>query len=588
MNLLSTRLLLFAALLVAASLRAQKISPKVAELAQQQPKVACFILLTEQADLAAADLLPTKIEKGRYVWNQLQNASSQQAELVALLRTQNSFHIPQTIVNAIYAELSPAQIQSIALRPDVARILPNTPIKAHFPVANANNHPATLKSALADDTLTWGLTQIQAHKLWEKGIRGQNTVIGGQDTGYDWLHPAINGNYRGQRGPTAEHNYNWHDAIHAQHPLNPDSNNPCGFNTNQPCDDGSHGTHTMGTMLGQTTPDGVHIGVAPAAQWVGCRNMERGWGTPQTYIECFEWFLAPTDLQNQNPNPEAAPHVINNSWGCPEVEGCHPDNFEMMRLAVKNLRAAGVVVVVSAGNDGPDCHSISNPASIFAESFTVGATDRNDTVIYFSSRGTVLADESHRIKPNIVAPGVGVLSSFPQQNYGTASGTSMAGPHVAGLVALLISADPSLAGQVGRIEELIQKTADPVLSTLVCGDIPSTNLPNPISGYGRVNAWAALSIIRPDLVSSNPLDKEEVRLYPNPAAGQLWVITPFDAAENTSVRIFNALGQLVWEQQHSFYRILELDVQNLPKGVYYLSITPPNEKRPHTRAFYKL
>ena len=169
--------------------------------------------------------------------------------------------------------------------------------------------------------------------------------IGGQDTGYDWIHPALQNSYRGTRaGVGADHNYNWHDAIHAQHPLNSDAFNPCGYDVTEPCDDGSHGTHTMGTMTGSKDADGMHIGIAPQAKWIGCRNMERGWGSPQSYIECFEWFLAPTNLQNQNANPDFAPHVINNSWGCPTVEGCNSDNFELMRIAVSNLRAAGVVV----------------------------------------------------------------------------------------------------------------------------------------------------------------------------------------------------------------------------------------------------
>lgn len=571
----------------------QKISPPVAEQisaqnANNQILIPVFILLKHQADISGAAALATKSQKGQFVWAALKTATLAQSDLRAYLQNKQLFSQPLTVVNAIFAELPVAEILAIAERDDVAKILPNLPIQAAFPLRQPDENNQNLQTRAADDTLTWGIERVQAHRLWQKKVRGQNVVIGGQDTGYDWLHPALNSNYRGQNQTNADHNYNWHDAIHAKHPLNDDAFNPCGFDVNQPCDDGSHGTHTMGTMAGQTDDAGQHIGLAPQAKWIGCRNMERGWGSPQSYIECFEWFLAPTDLQNQRPNPEQAPHVINNSWSCPNIEGCAPENFEIMRLAVANLRAAGVVVVVSAGNTGPDCNTIDAPAAIFGESFTIGATDINDTTIYFSSRGNVAIDGSGRMKPNVVAPGVNVRSSLPNNRYGSASGTSMAGPHVAGVVALLISADPTLAGQVERIEELLEKTADPVFSSQICNGILPTALPNPISGYGRVNTWAALSIIRPDLTHENPQNIDNLRLYPNPTADFLAVITPFDAVANTSIRIFNPLGQLVWEQQHSFTRILQLDLSALLKGAYYISIAEPNTQRVLTRAFYKL
>ena len=205
------------------------------------------------------------------------------------------------------------------------------------------------------------------------------------------------------------------------------------MDSQEPCDDQGHGTHTMGTMIGSEGDN--QIGVAPDAQWCACRNMERGYGTPFTYIECFEWFLAPTDLNNENPDPSKAPHVINNSWGCPPTEGCNPDNFELMNIVVNNLRAAGIVVVVSAGNDGSGCGSVYTPAAIYEGSFSIGATRSNDTIAGFSSRGPVWSDGSNRLKPNVCAPGTNVRSSVPGGGYDYSSGTSMAGPHVAGLVA---------------------------------------------------------------------------------------------------------------------------------------------------------
>ena len=138
------------------------------------------------------------------------------------------------------------------------------------------------------------------------------------------------------------HNYNWHDSIHS-------GGGSCGADSPAPCDDFGHGTHTMGTMVGD---DGGtnKIGVAPRRKWIGCRNMDQGVGTPATYTECFQWFIAPTDLPNQNPDPSKAPHVINNSWGCPPSEGCTDPT--VLQTVVENTRAAGIEVVVSAGNAG--------------------------------------------------------------------------------------------------------------------------------------------------------------------------------------------------------------------------------------------
>src|ERR1039458_1392180 len=161
------------------------------------------------------------------------------------------------------------------------------------------------------------------------------------------------------------------------------------------------------------------IGMAPGAKWIGCRNMERNWGTPASYVECFQWFLAPTDLNGQNPDPSKAPDVINNSWYSDASEGT--TNLFVFQTAVENLRAAGVVVVVSAGNEGSGCSTITSPA-IYDASFSVGATDSGDNIAGFSSRGPVTVDGSNRLKPDVSAPGVNIRSSVPGNGY--ASGWS--------------------------------------------------------------------------------------------------------------------------------------------------------------------
>jgi len=243
-----------------------------------------------------------------------------------------------------------------------------------------------------------------------------------------------------------------------------------------------HGTHTLGIILGQNG-----IGVAPGAQWIACVNLERNLGNPALYLDCMQFMLAPFP-RNGNPlqdgDPRRAPHVLNNSWGCPALEGCDADS---LRPAIDALRAAGIFVVVSAGNDGPQCETLTNPPAIYDSALTVGAVDRSGRVAEFSSRGPVNVDGSWRAKPDLVAPGVDILSSLPGGTYGPASGTSMAGPHVAGVVALMWSANPQLIGDVERSEHILRATARPVNM-----DSSGPCTPDNTYGYGLVDAYAAV------------------------------------------------------------------------------------------------
>jgi subtilisin family serine protease len=318
-----------------------------------------------------------------------------------------------------------------------------------------------------------------------------------------------------------DHSYNWHDAIH-------NNGGPCGADSPEPCDAESHGTQTMGTSVGN---DGGanQIGVAPGAEWIGCRCWEPVRRTYLTYVaECFEWFVAPTDLNGENPDPSKAPHVINNSWICEFAEGC-PDGDELLQI-VETVRAAGIVVVASAGNSGGrGCESVSDPPAIYEAAFTVGSTDEQDELSFFSSRGPVSRDGSGRIKPDIVAPGQGVRSSIPGGGYESGlSGTSLAGPIVAGTVALMISAVPSLAGDVDAIEQILIDSALPLQPQQPledCGGLANDVLPNNNFGWGRVDAWAAVQLARArETGISDPVEDNEdtssdpvqrFRLHPN-------------------------------------------------------------------------
>jgi subtilisin family serine protease len=469
----------------------QKVDDWVWQTAGADEEAEFLVFLAQQADVSGAAALPGKEAKGAYVYEQLTAVAQRtQPAVVAALQQMGVSYRPYWIANMIWVRGNAGSITALAQRADVAHLYANPAVTLDEPITiRADDLTAT------DQAVEWNIDLVHAPEVWATGHTGQGVVIGGQDTGYEWDHPGLVHQYRGWDGNTADHNYNWHDAIHS-------GGGSCGANTEEPCDDYGHGSHTMGTMVGNDLapadikwPAGASnaVGMAPGARWIGCRNMNVGVGTPATYSECYQWFLAPTDLNGQQPDPAKAPHVISNSWGCPPSEGCTDAN--VLLTVVENVRAAGILTVHSAGNSGPSCHTVNTPASIYDASFTVGATAADDAIASFSSRGSVSVDGSNRLKPDISAPGVSIRSTTRNDSYGFSSGTSMAAPHVAGLVALLISAQPALAGQVDILETIIQASAVPLTSSENCGGLPGSAAPNNTFGYGRIDALSALQAI---------------------------------------------------------------------------------------------
>jgi subtilisin family serine protease len=376
---------------------------------------------------------------------------------------------PYWIVNAIWVRGDLGVIAALAQRPDVIHIYSNPQVKLDAALV-VNTAPASTAAVEPN------LTLVGAPQVWAVGYSGQGAVVGGADTGYQWDHPALIRQYRGWDGASADHDYNWFDATSDK--------------SLAPIDDHGHGTHTMGTMVGDDGGSN-QIGMAPGAHWIGCRNMKGGVGTPETYIACYQWFVAPTRVDGiSEPRPDLAPDVINNSWSCPVSEGC--TDPAVLLEAVQNVRAAGILTVHSAGNSGPECSTVDAPAGIYAESFTVGATDSTDSLASFSSRGPVTVDGSNRIKPDISAPGVSIRSSYKGGTYVLMSGTSMAAPHVAGLAALLISANPALRGQVEALETVIEQSALHIVSGECISEPP---YPNNLYGWGRIQALEAYQTI---------------------------------------------------------------------------------------------
>jgi subtilisin family serine protease len=180
--------------------------------------------------------------------------------------------------------------------------------------------------------------------------------------------------------------------------------------------------------------------------------------------------------------------AINNSWFCSISQGECPDQ-SILLTAVQDVRAAGIVPVVAAGNSGPDCRTIGidGPPAQYDQSFTVGAVTFENGLATFSSRGPV-SFQGTRIKPDMVAPGEDVRTSWPPSTYAFESGTSMASPHLVGVIALVYSAKPSLIGDVGGTERLIERTASRYNSS-ECSS--NGTFPNNLYGWGLPDAGRA-------------------------------------------------------------------------------------------------
>lgn len=462
-----------------------KIDPGVlADTAAGKP-ASVVIMLADQADVSAAYTMKDQDARGWYVYRTLtSHAVRTQAGLVALLKAQGVAYQSYWAANMIVTTVDGPLLNRLAARPDVAQVDSNRPQRWIEDPAIADLQPAIA----APQAVEWGVQNVNAPAVWALGYTGQGIVIGNQDTGVRWTHAALKSHYRGWNGTSADHTYNWWDAIHTGGGI-------CGPNTQAPCDDNGHGTHTTGTVVGDDGA-GNQVGVAPGAKWIGCRNMDQGNGTPATYTECFQFFIAPTDLSGNNPDPARRPHVINDSWTCPASEGC--TTRAELETIVNNTQAAGIFVEASAGNSGPGCSSVSDPPAIYSAAFSTGAIDSSNTLASFSSRGPSTYYSPNLLKPNISAPGVSVRSSYysSDTSYTSLSGTSMAGPHVVGVVALLWSAHPELVRDIATTKTILQNTANPgvvVSPVQTCGGISSSSIPNNSFGWGRVDALAAVN-----------------------------------------------------------------------------------------------
>lgn len=430
----------------------------------QSGRATFWVLFRDRADLSAAHDISNWVARGQYVVDRLTaTASSSQARVLALLEAggveYQSFHIVNT-VRVVNGDASLAD--TLAARPEVSRLVASRTFHIPRPAPSANSsQPAAVE---------WNIQNINADDVWNTfSVLGRGIVVANIDTGVQFDHPALFNQYRGRRpGGAVKHNYSWWDP-----------SNMCAGDV--PCDNIDHGTHTMGTMVGD---DGGanQIGVAPRAKWIAAKGCETNSCSDFALLSSAEWILAPTRLDGTNPRADLRPHVVNNSWAGGSGDPWYMD-------AVDAWVASGIFPAFAIGNQGfAGCGSAQSPGD-YAQSYAAGAYDINNTIASFSSLGP---SDFGGTKPNISAPGVNVRSSVPENSYDTFDGTSMASPHVAGTVALMWSAAPSLSRDIAATRDILDSTARNKLGG--CGGDRSSNN---TYGEGRLDAFAAVDAATP-------------------------------------------------------------------------------------------
>ena len=441
-----------------------KVDARVLKAVQGGKSATYWAILSKRADLSGASAVSDWNARGWYVYNRLTGvANSTQRGLRAMLKAKGVSYQTFWIINAVRITSKAGVLRDVAARGEVARILPRWSYKLP-PVTQTQDVSA----------IEWNILNVNADDVWNAyNDRGEGVVVANIDTGVQYNHNALRLQYRGLQsvgGPAVRpnHNYAWIDPSHV-----------CSSDGKQVCDNNGHGTHTMGTMVGDDRGSN-QIGVAPRATWIAAKGCESNFCSDFALLTSAQWITSPTDLNGQNPRPDLRPHVVNNSWG-----GGGGDPW--YQASVNAWISAGIFPQFANGNSGPSCSSSGSPGD-YIQSYSAGAYDINNNIASFSSRGP--SRFSSEIKPNIGAPGVSVRSSVPTNGYASFSGTSMASPHVAGTVALIWSnnAAPDLRRNISATRVILDNTAVDV-NALQCG---GTMDDNNVFGEGRLDAKAAV------------------------------------------------------------------------------------------------
>ena len=494
----------------------EKLTNNLLEQFDEKDQVRILVKFTDKADLKSATEKALSMAN-KHNFTPYQKVLTQRSAVISELKTTaltsqsrvldflqaeaekgNASDIkPYHIVNMVAVTTTKEVAEKLAYYTEVDKIAPNEFRLYH---SSGSAEGSTVDTAVGQFEITgdnnlqsieWNIDRINAPQVWSLGFDGEGIIVANMDTGVQWDHPTLKDKYLGYDPETdqVDHTYSFYDPV---------------YNETVAYDLDGHGTHVMGTMVGGGADGSNQIGVAPGAKWIAVQAFTQsilGLGAyDEDLIAGAEWLLAPGgDITK-------TPAVVNNSWG----GGAGIDEFFMD--AVDSWRAAGIVPVFAAGNvtssnpGGPG--SVSSPGN-YPQSFSVGNTNRDDMVSAGSLRGPSPYGE---IKPDVSAPGSGIRSAFPGDSFATASGTSMAAPHVAGLVALLRQAGSfqgDLEEQVNQIEQVIKETA----RERTDAEYPES--PNNGYGWGIIDAFAAVASVASNIGQiKGTVTKDEIDTEP--------------------------------------------------------------------------
>jgi subtilisin family serine protease len=374
---------------------------------------------------------------------------------------------PMWIVNMVFATATKRTILDLATRDDVGMIYEDGLLESDAPV---DYGPASSLPGSAEPNLR----AINAHRLWALGYTGQGTIVMNIDTGVNGAHPGLAARWRGIQ-PGVQWYHAWYDQKVPPSPV--------------PVDYGStkHGSHTMGIMTGLETATADTFGIAFGAQWIASPTIDVGFSPSTAYtLRAFQWAADPdSNVLTSNDVPD----VISNSYQDPNIASTECSGAGGYWAVVDAIEAIGTAVVWSCGNAGSGAQTITPPKNRITTNvnfFSVGNLNTSTappwTISSSSSRGPSSCD-GLTIKPEVCAPGTSIRSSLSGSTYGTMSGTSMSSPHVAGAIALLRSANPSLTGI--ELKEVLYNTA------VDYGPAGEDNA----YGKGFIDLWAAFQEI---------------------------------------------------------------------------------------------
>ena len=411
-------------------------------------QIPIIVVMKDRVDLAQFENIDKRTKRENIITALKNKAAVTQTSVMAISRTRNAQKVKSLwIINGIAMKANPALIETLGSQPNVAAVQLDTVVTLPEP---------TVAAELAAPE--WNIQASGAPVLWSLGYTGQGVVVANMDTGVDVLHPDLAARWRGGSN-------SWFDPNN-EHPVTPYDND-------------GHGTQTMGIMVGGDS-GGTTIGMAPGAQWIAVKIFNDAGATLNSTIhQGFQYLLDP----DGSPSTDDAPHIVNLSWTLDNPGDCSNEFQEDINV----FRASGIAVVVAAGNFGNLGEFSSTSPANNGGALSVGAVTNALGAATFSSRGPSACNGG--IFPSLTAPGIPIntsdltLGGTSPDPYLVVFGTSFAAPHVAGAMALLLEAHPTLT--VYEMEQALLYSAT---------DLGASG-PDDDYGYGLLDVSQAHSLL---------------------------------------------------------------------------------------------